>query len=316
MSEEKFLFISPSTLDRKSLILTSIVCVLPTLFLGWMFYRSFTTNHVLAVILGLTAIMFAGIFVLGMICTPYKYVLTNSHLIIKRHYKDIVIPVQSIKLIRLMTSDDKKGMLRTFGAEGAFGSWGYYSTSAHKKLVVFTRRYNNWTLVITDSKKYVIAPDDLKLINAIIQQTGQSGADLLPIDVPAKKWRTFIPIAIVASVGLLIYMGYKEPKVIIESNAFTLKGLYGVNLPFSAIVEADTIVWREMPAISIRTNGISLYKVHRGKFKTTDGNKIHMSIYRGVSPIIRIVEQDGSVYYINRKNADETRQIINKLTSK
>jgi hypothetical protein len=137
-----------------------------------------------------------------------------------------------------------------------------------------------------------------------------------PIDVPKNKWRKIIPIVCVAStaaVGLLIYFGYKEPKVIIDTNAFKLKGLYGVNLPFTKIAEADTIVWSKLPAISIRTNGISLNKVNRGKFRTTDGEKIHLSIHRGVSPVIRIVENDGSVYYINRKNAAETRQIFNKL---
>ena len=98
-----------------------------------------------------------------------------------------------------------------------------------------------------------------------------------------------------------------------DANTFKLKGLYGVNLPFTEIAEADAISWSKMPAISLRTNGISLNKVHRGKFRTTDGEKIHLSIQRGVSPVIRIVKNDGSVYYINRKNAAETRQIFNKL---
>ena len=133
------------------------------------------------------------------------------------------------------------------------------------------------------------------------------------IDIPTKKWRKILPLSIVVPVGLLIYFGYKEPKVIIDTNAFKLNGLYGVNLPFTEIAEADTIVWSKMPAISIRTNGISLHKVNRGKFKTTSGEKIHLSIHCGVSPVIRIVKQDGSVYYINRKNATETRQIFRKL---
>ena len=138
-----------------------------------------------------------------------------------------------------------------------------------------------------------------------------------PMEVTANKWQKFIlitiPITIVVPIGLLIYFGYKEPKVQIDSNAFKLKGLYGVNLPFSEIAEADTIVWSKMPAISMRTNGISLNKVSRGKFKTVDSEKVHLSIHRGVSPVIRIVEQDGSVYYINRKNATETRQIFKEL---
>ena len=134
-----------------------------------------------------------------------------------------------------------------------------------------------------------------------------------PMDVRTKKWRIIIPIAIVAPVVLLLYFGYKEPKVQIDANTFILKGLYGVNLSFTEISEADTIVWSKMPSISVRTNGISLNKVNRGKFRTVDGKKVHLSIHRGVSPVIRIVKQDGSVYYINRKNATETRQMFRKI---
>jgi hypothetical protein len=128
-----------------------------------------------------------------------------------------------------------------------------------------------------------------------------------------RKWFTIIPIVITVSVGLLVYLGYKEPAVETNSNALKLKGLYGVNILFSEIAEADTISWREMPAIALRTNGISLNKVHRGKFRTTQDEKIHLNIYRGIGPIIKIVEQNGSVYYINRKSAEETKQIFNNL---
>ena len=127
------------------------------------------------------------------------------------------------------------------------------------------------------------------------------------------EWRVFATILIVVFVGILIYLGYKEPVVEINSNAFKLKGLYGVNILFAEIAETDTISWNEIPEIAIRTNGISLNGVHRGKYRTTKDEKIHLNIQGGVSPVIRIVEQDGSVYYINRKNAEETRQIFNKI---
>ena len=132
------------------------------------------------------------------------------------------------------------------------------------------------------------------------------------LDTPTKKWLKFIPVAIVVLVFLLVYFGYREPKVVVEANTLKLKGLYGVNLPFAEIAEADTIVWSKMPAISIRTNGISLNKVHRGKFRAS-GRDVHFSIHSGVSPVIKIVAKDDSVYYINRKDANETRQIFKKL---
>ena len=311
----KVIFISPSTLDWKNLMGTIIVCILPTLLFGWLFYRSLVTDTTpLKIIWGSMTALFLVISILGYFCTPYKYILTNTELIIKRYFKDIVIPLQSIKLIRLMTKDDKKGIFRTFGADACFGSWGYYSTTKHKKLTVFTRRWNTWTLIETDQKKYVIAPNDLQLIDAVMQQIGKTEADVQSeIVVPTSQWRKFIPIAIVASVFLLVYMMYKEPRVVFHSDAFRMKGIYGVNIPFAEIAEADTITLREMPAISIRTNGISLMKVHRGNFRTTGGDKVRLSINRNSSPVIRIVDRDGAVYYINRKNAAETRQIFNKI---
>jgi len=314
---KKILFISPSTLDRKSTVLTLMVCVLPTLFLGWLFYRTLVTNNTVAtVIMGCMIAMFLCIFILGIICTPHKYILTDSHLIVKRYYKDIVIPLQNIKSIRLMTANDKKGMLRTFGADGVFGSWGYYSTSAHKKLIVFARRYNNRTLVITDRKKYVIAPDDLQLIDTTAKQIGQIEPNHQAPEVHVRQWRRWLPAAILIAPVVLTYLMYKEPKVAFDANIFKIKGIYSINLSFAEIAEADTITWREMPAISIRTNGISLFKVQRGYFRTRDGDKIRLNVHRGINPVIRIIDQHGAVYYINRKDAAETRKIYNQLTIK
>jgi hypothetical protein len=178
---EKILFISPSTLDRKSLLLTLMVCVLPTLWFGWLFYRSFAVNHTSALIPGLPVIMCLAIFILGIVSTPYKYILTNTHLIVKRHLRDIVIPLQNIKNIRLMTKNDKKGLYRSFGAEGSFGLYGYYRSPLHGKLIV------------------------------------------------------------------------------------------------------------------------------------SAGDKIHLNVHRGISPIIKIIDRQGAVYYINRENEAETRQIFKQL---
>jgi len=68
-----------------------------------------------------------------------------------------------------------------------------------------------------------------------------------------------------------------------------------------------------MPAISRRTNGISFSKVHRGNFRTTDGDNIRLSINLGVNSVIRIVDRNGAVYYINSKSPDETREIFTRI---
>ena len=127
--------------------------------------------------------------------------------------------------------------------------------------------------------------------------------------------KNLVGLIIVAVIFFLAYLAYREPAVKIDSNAFRLRAVfYGVNIPFTEIAEADTIAQHKMPAISMRTNGISLLGVRRGHFKTKDGDKIRLSISGKTSPVIRIIDQQGTAYYINRKNADETRHVFNKLS--
>jgi hypothetical protein len=296
------------------MVLTLLICVAPALFFGWMFFRVLPGNDtVLTVIWGMMTALFAAILMMGVICTPYKYILTSTHLIIKRRFRDVAVPLREIKLIRLMTPDDKKGMMRMFGAEGAFGLFGHFRTDAHPKLIVYARRYDHRSIIITDRKKYVIAPDDLQLIHLAAQQIDQTEADSPTGGAPAKKWYQWVFAAGIAAVLTFTYLSYKEPAVSFDSNAFKLKGIFGVNIPLSKIAQADTISWREAPAISIRTGGISLFKVHRGRFRTADGDQVRLNIHRGTEPVIRMVDQNGLVYYINRKNPVETRQIFNNI---
>jgi hypothetical protein len=94
------------------------------------------------------------------IYTPYSYTLSNTHLSINRYFGNIVIPLKEILEIRLFTATDKKGIY----------GWGFniYKTNIHRKLHVYIRRqYKNWILIVTPEKKYVIAPDDLRLIHAV-----------------------------------------------------------------------------------------------------------------------------------------------------
>jgi hypothetical protein len=158
-------------------------------------------------------------------------------------------------------------------------------------------------------------PNDMQLKKPVTKQIGRNVTDIQGPEIKrtVKQWRRDIRVMITIVALVIIYLAYKEPKVVFEPNAFKLIGLNGVNIPLDEISEIGVITWPEMPSISIRIIGTSLFKVHRGKFKTTAGGKSYLSIYRGVSPIIRIVDNNGEIYFINRKNANETIQIFNKL---
>jgi hypothetical protein len=110
------------------------------------------------------------IIVGGILYPPNKYMVNKTHLIIKRYLGDIKIPLEEIQEIRLFTKNDMKGCYGIVRADGAFGTCGLYSTNIHKKLHVYTRRDSNWTLIVTSRKKYVIAPNDVHLIDAVREQ--------------------------------------------------------------------------------------------------------------------------------------------------
>jgi hypothetical protein len=156
------IFISKSTQDFREWLKTTVISFIPVGF----FMMDFRHENVNFFLLLLTA-LWIMIIITGISFTPYKYVLGETHLTVKRLFGDIKIPLEEIMEIRLFTEKDRKGFFKPFGAEGVFGIWGLFRSHIHKRLYVYARRDSNWTLVVTPKKKYVIAPDDVRLAYAI-----------------------------------------------------------------------------------------------------------------------------------------------------
>jgi len=115
-------------------------------------------------------ILYFLFMILGFYQTPNKYILSDSKLYIKRPYGLIRIDIKDIKNIREFTKEDKQGLIRIFGFEGLFGNFGRYASKRHKRLDIYTSRDSNWVLIETSfGNKYVISPDDLKLIVKTIE---------------------------------------------------------------------------------------------------------------------------------------------------
>lgn len=123
-----------------------------------------------------------------------------------------------------------------------------------------------------------------------------------------------VMIAFCVAVPLIaVALTYREPKMTCDDDGFRVEGLFGIDIRLSDIAITDTITWGEMPAFPLRTGGVSLPGVHRGNFRTKDGAKARLSIRTGSGPVIRIIDHSGKIYYINRKNPNETRTMFGKL---
>jgi hypothetical protein len=117
--------------------------------------------------LGLLALYSAAI-VYGFLNTPYSYQFSNELLMINRRRSPLKIPLKDIQVVRDFNKDDRKGLVKTFGAEGVIGNIGRFTTDMHKKLHVLTSRDSNWTLIrMKSGKKYIISPDNIEFINEV-----------------------------------------------------------------------------------------------------------------------------------------------------
>ncbi len=71
--------------------------------------------------LGLLA-LYSAALVYGFLNTPYSYQFSNELLMINRRRSPLKIPLKDIQVVRDFNKDDRKGLVKTFGAEGVIGN--------------------------------------------------------------------------------------------------------------------------------------------------------------------------------------------------
>lgn len=164
---ENVKFECKSSMDKKTRIKTVFVFLIFALLSGFLFIKS--DNHigllVFAILLSLTYLI-ALIF--GLYKTPISYKVLNGDLLIISRFSQVSINIPEIRNLRIFDMEDRKGLIRIFGAEGVLGNIGFYSSTRNSKMTILTSRDTNWTLISTkENKKIVISPDDLDLINIV-----------------------------------------------------------------------------------------------------------------------------------------------------
>ncbi len=164
---ENVKFESKSSMDKGTKIKTGFVFLLFVSIAGLFFIISIKQAGLVVVAIFIL-LTYISVMIYGFYKTPILYKVSNGVLLIISRFSQISLKIQDIHSVRIFDSEDKKGLVRTFGAEGTLGNIGNYSTIKHKKINVLTSRDTNWILISTnDGKKMVISPDDLDLVKVI-----------------------------------------------------------------------------------------------------------------------------------------------------
>jgi len=110
--------------------------------------------------------------------------------------------------------------------------------------------------------------------------------------------------------AIIILTGNREPVVKICRENLEIKGMYGLTVRYSDVLQLDTIP--NLPGIRARTNGYEFGKILKGNFTLSDRTKVKLFVNKGNPPYIHIKTND-RIIYLNLKNPDKTRNLYEQI---
>lgn len=111
---------------------------------------------------------------------------------------------------------------------------------------------------------------------------------------------------------LLIISGLRETVVITTKSDIKIKGIYGLTINYSDIIQLDSI--SKLPRIRLRTNGYAFAKTFKGNFRLQDQVNAKLFIKKGFPPYI-FIKTDKINVYINFKNSAKTLDLFNDIVA-
>ena len=154
-----------ASLDKTAKVITAFVFLLPIGEIVVALTIPIWFARVIVIIIPVIIITFTYIY------SVRRYIITDDSLIIKRPLSRLnkVIPLSEIESVSLLTKEDFRGTIRTFGDGGVFG---YYGSFFNKKLRGFkmyaTNRQNGILIILKNAKgEIVISPDDAGMLDSL-----------------------------------------------------------------------------------------------------------------------------------------------------
>jgi len=127
------------------------------------------------------------------------------------------------------------------------------------------------------------------------------------------KWNkigiVILVVTLLFVIGLLGY-GFKESKLVFNTESIEITGFYGETLNTTKIKSIRTV--EKLPAIRYKSNGFALGIIRKGYFKTTTGETVKLMLNSDNTPYLLITKADGKKIYFTAKSTS-TIELLNYL---
>jgi hypothetical protein len=102
-----------------------------------------------------------SVLVVSFLISVSSYTIETDNITINRRIGNIVINKSDIQSIKLLSKDDLKWTIRTFGVGGLFGYYGKFSNRKIGSMTWYVTHRNKTILITTTAgKKILISPDE------------------------------------------------------------------------------------------------------------------------------------------------------------
>jgi len=157
-------------------------------------------------------------------------------------------------------------------------------------------------------------PEEIsEVINGLIDKRIPEGMEITP-KKNMLNTRLIVVSLVILLVIVVLFSGTQETKVKVDNNGFTIRGIYGLTIPYSDISQIDTV--SSFPRISMRTNGFAFRGSLSGNFRFADKSSAKLFVKTGNPPYILIKSKDRVPIYLNFKDKQKTRNLYMELKDK
>lgn len=130
---------------------------------GWFVFQIFTTDNDSAMIGSL--IILNVVFIPTILAceglAPQRLEIGESHIVILRRYKSVVINREEIKSVQPLSKSDMRGAIRTCGVGGLFGYFGHYYSNRLGSFKLYATSFKHLFLIkLWNGKSVVFSCDE------------------------------------------------------------------------------------------------------------------------------------------------------------
>lgn len=125
-----------------------------------------------------------------------------------------------------------------------------------------------------------------------------------------QKWIGRITAIVVALIFICIIDTGRPAKIEVKDNLLIISGAYSKKIPLTEITEVEKT--NELPAITLRTNGLSFWRFHKGYYRTKEG-RIMLFCHSGKKPYLMVKSTKTPPIYINRSSEQEIDELYRLL---